>query len=729
MIPSDDKICLGSPSDEECSPSEQLPQHLNSLPSLSSRNPMNQDEFDKRFDYLGPPHEDNLEIVKRKLHKRFIRPCSSPNAFFKTLIGFIPILSWLPKYKWRKDIVPDCIGGFTNGILNVPQSIAYASLANVPSQVGLLTSLFPSISYMMFGTSRHCSIGPFAIVAFIVGQAIEKFQPGADDALMQYNGTILDYSYTSTQIASAMCLQVGVIQLIAVLSGIQFVTAYLSDEIVAGFTTAASLQVMATQFRDLTGAKFEKRVKQDEFMKIFITLWDVVRSISTWNICSVILSLSTIAFLVLGKYVLDRRLRGLCRSFRIIIPYELIAAIVGILISYNLDLNRRYGTKIVGDVPTGIPLPSLPPKELILNWDLFQQSLTVSIIVMAVHLSLAKMFSKQFKYQVDTKQEFYALGAGSLLSSLFPVFPNSCSLTRTMLNVNAGSRTQMSTVFSSSILLVLILYGSRWLGPLPRSIVAATIFVALLSAFSKFRQLIDLWRVSKIDFLIWIVAFVATLVGGVLNGLMAAIGFALFTTVVRSQMPASHILANIPGSMDFRDSQRFKEICFINDICVIRFDSPLLFMNLERFQKIIERVVTSWDYKGKTGSDECLVKRKSMYGLPNSSTRYLIIDCSAFSYVDRMGVNCLKDVHLDMVQNGVTVWFAGARANLRELFDVCGFYNDVPKSSFYPTIYDAVYFAQQAKNSEGLNHGRCFSLNVGYTNLASSSSSSMEHIV
>ena len=109
----------------------------------------------------------------------------------------------------------------------MPQSIAYASLANVPSQVGLLTSLFPSISYMMFGTSRHCSIGsilfkfqptvsstsgPFAIVAFIVGQAIEKFQPGADDALMQYNGTILDYSYTSTQIASAMCLQVGVIQ-------------------------------------------------------------------------------------------------------------------------------------------------------------------------------------------------------------------------------------------------------------------------------------------------------------------------------------------------------------------------------------------------------------------------------------------------------------------------------------------------------------------------------------
>ena len=33
-----------------------------------------------------------------------------------------------------------------------------------------------------------------------------------------------------------------------------------------------------------------------------------------------------------------------------------------------------------------------------------------------------------------------------------------------------------------------------------QSIVAATIFVALLSAFSKFRQLVDLWRVSKIDF-------------------------------------------------------------------------------------------------------------------------------------------------------------------------------------------------------------------------------------
>ncbi|KAK6050949.1 STAS domain protein [Cooperia oncophora] len=83
--------------------------------------------------------------------------------------------------------------------------------------------------------------------------------------------------------------------------------------------------------------------------------------------------------------------------------------------------------------------------------------------------------------------------------------------------------------------------------------------------------------------------------------------------------------------------------------------------------------------------------KNQAYQLPE---KFLIIDCSGFVYIDMMGVTCLKEVYMDLQKKSIRVLFAAAKAPLRELFDVSGFYDTVSKANFYPTIHDAMFFAR-----------------------------------
>ncbi|CAK5062783.1 unnamed protein product [Meloidogyne enterolobii] len=134
---------------------------LNSPPynNNTSRPPMNQDEFDKRFCYRTPRSSNILKERASALLRYYYRPCLSTRSLTIFFLNFFPILQWLPNYEWKNWFASDIIGGIVTGVMHVPQGIAYAQLAGVDAVVGLYTSFFPPLIYMFFGTSRHNSIG------------------------------------------------------------------------------------------------------------------------------------------------------------------------------------------------------------------------------------------------------------------------------------------------------------------------------------------------------------------------------------------------------------------------------------------------------------------------------------------------------------------------------------------------------------------------------------------
>lgn len=101
--------------------------------------------------------------------------CScSPQKARSSVLGFVPILRWLPRYRLKEWLLGDVMSGLIVGILLVPQSIAYSLLASQDPVYGLYTSFFASIIYAFLGTSRHISVGIFGVLCLLVGQVVDR---------------------------------------------------------------------------------------------------------------------------------------------------------------------------------------------------------------------------------------------------------------------------------------------------------------------------------------------------------------------------------------------------------------------------------------------------------------------------------------------------------------------------------------------------------------------------
>ncbi|GMT04697.1 hypothetical protein PENTCL1PPCAC_26871, partial [Pristionchus entomophagus] len=670
-----------------------------------ARPPMNQEQFDAQFAYI--PGESEMKRRLKKTGQRYINPFTSCAAFKHSLFGFIPILDWLPNYAFKSFIIDDILGGITVGVMHVPQGIAYAILAQVSPINGLYTSFLPPLIYTIFGTSRHNSIGSFAVVSLMCGMAVNRF---TDPTNPKYNDTIAfiqdpEMRPSQDQVASSLTF---LIAFAMALLRLDFLTTYFSDQVVAGFTTAASIHVLVSQLKDALGIR--NLTKHDgQVGYLVMNLYEMALRIADVNIYACGISLFCIVFLVVGKEVISVQLKKRC-NFKYTIPYELLLMIITTVCSYCFNFQETLNVKIVGDLPNSPPTPAVPRFDLMPS--LIMDALAITIVVYAVHISLAKMFAKKQNYEIDANQELIALGITSVASSFFPIYPVACSLGRTLLNFQVGTKTLLSNVFSSILLLSIILYLGKFFGPLPMPVLSCIVIVALTGIFNKFKELRLLWPVSKIDFSIWMVSFLSTVFIDVTPGLAISICYALFTTIAREQWPRWHLLGNVHGTLDFKDSERYEDVFFFHAICIFRFDSPLLFTNVDRFKKCISKAMSQWERsheyyvfrvertKVLTDLRDGVIKEEEV-DEGEALSRHFIIDCSGFTFVDYMGVSALKEVYVEMRNRGVLVYFAAAKAPVRDLFSKCGFYDYVAKENFYPTIRDGVAIARLRQKARG----------------------------
>ena len=104
----------------------------------------------------------NLRMLSnaiKKRSKRLSKNLKNRDYFKQLLLKRVPCISWIKSYQLKSYILPDIMAGFTVGIMNVPQGMAYSLLASLPAVNGLYISFFPLIVYALFGTSRHLAMG------------------------------------------------------------------------------------------------------------------------------------------------------------------------------------------------------------------------------------------------------------------------------------------------------------------------------------------------------------------------------------------------------------------------------------------------------------------------------------------------------------------------------------------------------------------------------------------
>lgn len=284
-----------------------------------------------------------------------LKKTMTPDNFKTYAANMIPVVRWLKNYNWKEDITSDIISGITVAIMHIPQGMAYAMLGNVPPVVGIYMAFFPVLIYFLLGTSRHVSMGTFAVACLMTGKVVTALS-NTESSLSNANLTTLanenqslnsQGGYTNIQVATSVTFMVGLIQLLMYAFRLGVISTLLSETFVNGFTTGAAIQVLVSQFADLFGIRLPKRTG---YFQAVHTITDLFIRLPTMNFAALTISSVSIIIMVINNELLKPRVGKWC-NFPI--PIELIAVISGTLISTYCDLPSVYEIRTVGHIPTG----------------------------------------------------------------------------------------------------------------------------------------------------------------------------------------------------------------------------------------------------------------------------------------------------------------------------------------------------------------------------------------
>jgi len=684
-----------------------------------------QEDFDEDFS----PKQRHSKTVKERVKNSAANFKCNPSCVKRFLFSVLPFLPIMRDYSVKEDLVNDLIAGLTVGVMHIPQGLAYGMLALIPPVHGLYTSFFPVLIYFFFGTSKHVSMGTFAVISLMVGSAVTKFDdicsslagdvttiaPNVTDGWFTTGLPVKDVSEhpdviaCKVGVAAAVTFTAGLIQFGMGLLRLGFVTIYLSEPLTRAFTTGAAMHVFTSQVKHVFG------ISTDNYsgpLKLIYTYIDFFKQIPDTNVASIIISIICMAVLFVTKEFINPIVK---KKIKMPIPIELFVVIIGTVASTFGNFRERFQIKVAGDIPTGLPLPTVPDMSRV--GSTVPDAIGAAIVAFAISVSMAKLFGKKNAYEVDSNQELVAYGICNVVSSFFGCFISSASLSRSLVQENVGGRTQLAGVISSILVLIVLLALGPYFAELPNACLASIIIIALKGMFLQFKDLVTLWKIDKHDFLIWLVTFTAAVILDVDLGLMVGVIFSLLTVIFRTQRPHTCVLGRLPHTDIYKDVTVYNSVQEVDGIKIFRFEASLLYANLEHFTNklfkktgVNPRVVKLQRRKLDKKRLKLAAKKqkevdsedKDELGENQGDTEIsyqdlpihtLILDCTTMGYIDSAGVSTLLQVIIDYNAVGVSVYLAGCKASVRQLLETGGFYDKLDRNILCLSIHDAVVMA------------------------------------
>ncbi|XP_026729131.1 sodium-independent sulfate anion transporter-like isoform X2 [Trichoplusia ni] len=441
-----------------------------------------------------------IEVMGNVKHSR-LRRTASRLCSMESWKRRLPITIWLPKYSFDY-LLRDAIAGITVGLTSIPQGIAYAMVAGLPPQVGLYSSIFPGLMYMLFGSCKDVTVGPTAILSALLAKYVAKSA---------------DFAYLASFLSGCFIMLLGILQL-------GFLLDFISSPVISGFTTAAAMQISASQLKSLFSISGSSG---DTFIHAMINFFKNIKTVQLWD---TVLGISTIVALLLLKRatikVTDNTSPALARVaggwLYAVRARNALVVFGATILAYLLRLRGLTPFALTGKIDGGLPDFGPPPFETVvnnqtLNFDDMMtvfggEGIVIPLVAILESIAIAKAFAGSAP--VDATQEMIAIGMCNLVSSFAQSMPSTGSFTRTALNHASGVVTPAGCFFKAMLVLLAVTLLSDAFYFIPRATLAGIIIVAMFSLM-EFSIVGKLWRNSKWELLV----FLGTVVTGACVGL------------------------------------------------------------------------------------------------------------------------------------------------------------------------------------------------------------------
>jgi len=523
-----------------------------------------------------------------------IPPATAPSALSK----YLPILNWLPTYQpgwWRYDLV----AGLATAAIVVPQAMAYASIAGLPVEVGLYTALVPMLIYVLLGSSRPLSVSTTSTISILTAAQLAAVVPGGDLA-------------ETMRAASTLALLAGGFLVLAATLRLGFVANFISLPVLAGFKTGIGLVILVGQLGKVLGIS----VSKGPFFQTLLAVWQGLGE-THWP--TFLTALVTLAILIMLPRFLPR------------LWAPLVAVAAGIGATALLGLAEQ-GVKLVGNIPSGLPVPTLP--DLSLVDQLWAGALGIALLSFVESIASARTFHHSGDPDPDADQELLALGVANIGGGFCQAYPAGGGASQTAVNKEAGARTQLAALVSAGLVALTLLFLGPLIGLMPQATLGALVLVAAagLIDFGDFRAIARIRRTE----LLWAgVALAGVVILGTLKGILVAVAISLVTLFYYANHPPVYALGRKRGTNVFRPlSADHAEDETWPDLLIVRTEGRMHFASTPRASDLIWALIRT------------------------TQPQVLVLDCSAVPDIEYTALQTLIQFERKLHHQGTILWLA-----------------------------------------------------------------------
>ncbi|HIP71621.1 MAG TPA: STAS domain-containing protein, partial [Anaerolineae bacterium] len=399
------------------------------------------------------------------------------------------------------------------------------------------------------------------------------------------------------------------------------------------------------------------------------TVQNAIRHSPETNLATLAIGVVSIAILVYFKFILGKQLKNSRLPNSLAIPISksgpLIVVALGTVIVILAGLTEKFGVKVVGDVPAGLPPLTLPVMDTAVWLDLLPIALTIAFVGFMESISVAKSLASKKRQKVEADQELIALGAANLGAAFTGGYPVTGGFSRSVVNFEAGANTGLASIITAVLIALTVIFLTPLFQFLPRAVLAAIIMVAVFGLIDL-KTLRFVWKYNKADAVSMIITFLAVLIAGIEKGILVGVAASLLLFIWRTSRPHVAVVGRLANSEIYRNVLRHDvETCA--KAIAIRIDQSLYFANA----KYLEDTVLG-------------------YVADHPEIEHFILIGTAVNFIDASALETLESLHRELSDAGVIFHLTAIKGPVMDRLKKVGFIDHFGADHIHETTFDAM---------------------------------------
>ena len=515
----------------------------------------------------------------------------------------------LPTSLSKRALSLEVLAGVTLLAIAIPEQLATSRLAEVPAFSAMIAFIAATAVFTVVGSNPIMSVGADSTIAPLFAAALIRLAPGSSTHYLEL--VAVSAVVTGVGVAAVGFFRLG------------WIADFLSLPIVAGFMGGIGIIIIVHQLPSALGvASGGDTIAQ--------RLHVVARELPDVRPAALILALATLLLMLLGERVNPR------------LPWALaaIALAAGATVLFSLT---SHGVTELGAVSAGLPTWRLRWLGLHEWGVVFTTALTLIIVVLSQSAATARASADELGVADDLSRDFVGVGLANVAAGLFGAFPVDASPARTTVARLAGGRTKLVGVVAvlGAIMIAPVAHVAHLI---PLAALAGVLFF-VAGRLVKFSQFRDVWRSSRLEFMLSMVSLLGVVVFGVEQGLGIAVGLAILSQTWRSSRPHLVELGRRKGTTSWEPIS-VEGVDHVDHVLTVLFDKEIFFANAGVFRRLVHQHLAR-----------------------HPRTKHLVIDAVAISDLDYTGAVMLAQVLDDLRRDDVSIAFARANSLVREHFE------------------------------------------------------------